>query len=651
MRINPIKTLPTLIWNCVLQGIAVAVVIAFLLSFVYGYVYYYQQQRQHVQQLAELLASSASTVDGANLVATQASILLVDDASIQNIVFYSTDNSIDNLSQADIDRTSSDWHNALLADTVSFNRAVTSHYAVDDQTQGNSLNTQLPSLGRGNTALDTSTTVAQTTATNALVGYINITLDVKKLRMQWLRKTIPLWLLTLVLGILVLAFIFRKLLRSSKDITALATTCELVINNPDLEQLPVIQQRFEFRELMHIKQSFVLLFERLRELREQYTALGDLEQRLHQKDKSLDIQRNNFQSMITHELKTSLNAISGGLQLLDSQHLSYDQQDTLAIISKGSQHLELTLEQIIQLNKIEKGQVTINLCEFNPLQMIANLLAKFDPIAQKKGLTLISHTHHIDYTLEGDANKIQQVLTALIDNAIKFTHQGQITIESQLAHFNHSIRWQIRVIDTGIGIDHNYIEKIFMPFFQVDSSKTRQYEGAGIGLPIVKQMLQLLAASIEVDSRVGEGSQFTIIIPLRNKYKNWQHSPLEGLNIIYCHADDNDFLAKELKRLGAAVTFQPIEKLMMAQLADARFDMMMFAEDILPEQVAQLAQLVRDYETKHRTLLIYWHPMNQVNERYKFEHELKIAGVDYYHSVPEHPETLVELLKKWMRED
>ncbi|MDN5565788.1 MAG: HAMP domain-containing histidine kinase, partial [Psychrobacter sp.] len=496
-----------------------------------------------------------------------------------------------------------------------------------------------------------STTVEQPTDTNALVGYINITLDVKELRMQWLRKTIPLWLLTLVLGILVLAFIFRKLLRSSKDITALATTCELVINNPDLEQLPVIQQRFEFRELMHIKQSFVLLFERLRELREQYAALGDLEQRLHQKDKSLETQRNNFQSMITHELKTSLNAISGGLQLLDSQHLSYDQQDTLAIISKGSQHLELTLEQIIQLNKIEKGQVTINLCEFNPLQMIADLLAKFDPIAQKKGLALISHTHHIDYTLEGDANKIQQVLTALIDNAIKFTHQGQITIESQLAHFNHSMRWQIRVIDTGIGIDHNYIEKIFMPFFQVDSSKTRQYEGAGIGLPIVKQMLQLLAASIEVDSRVGEGSQFTLIIPLRNKYKNWQHSPLEGLNIIYCHADDNDFLAKELKRLGAAVTFQPIEKLMMAQLVDARFDMMMFAEDILPEQVAQLAQLVRDYETKHRTLLIYWHPMNQANERYKFEHELKIAGIDYYHSVPEHPETLVELLKKWMGED
>lgn len=469
--------------------------------------------------------------------------------------------------------------------------------------------------------------------------------------MQWLRKTILLWLVTLVLGVLIIAFIFRKLLRSSKDIKELATTCELVINNPDLEQLPVIQQRFEFRELLHIKQSFMVLFERSRELREHSRALGGLEQRLHQKDKSLEAQRYNFQSMITHELKTSLNAISGGLQLLDAQHLSYDQQDTLAIISKGSQHLQLTLEQIIQLNKIEKGQVTVTLYEFSPLQMIADLLAKFDPIAQKKDIELISHIHHIDYILEGDANKIQQILTALIDNAIKFTQQAQITIESQLTHFNDSIRWQPTIIDTGIGINSTYIDKIFMPFFQVDSSKTRQYEGVGIGLPIVKQMLQLLSASIDVASSVDEGSQFSVTIPLRNKYKNWQQSVLEDLTIIYCYADNNDFLAKELQRLGAAVTFQPIEQLAAAQLTDDKFDMVMFAEDILPERVAQLAQLVRSYETEHRSLLIYWYPMYRENEVHKFEHTLKIAGIDYYHSVPEHPEPLIKLLKKWTGRD
>lgn len=220
-----------------------------------------------------------------------------------------------------------------------------------------------------------------------------------------------------------------------------------------------------------------------------------------------------------------------------------------------------------------------------------------------------------------------------------------------MTHFNDSIRWQITIIDTGIGINSTYIDKIFMPFFQVDSSKTRQYEGVGIGLPIVKQLLQVLSASIDVTSSIDEGSQFTVTIPLRNKYKHWQQSVLEDLTILYCYADNNDFLAKELQRLGAAVTFQPIEQLAAAQLTDAKFDMVMFAEDVLPERVAQLAQLVRSYETEHRSLLIYWYPIYRENEGYKFEHTLKIAGIDYYHSVPEHPEPLIKLLKKWTGRD
>lgn len=147
MHINSVKTLPSLIWNSVLQGIGVAVLIAFLLSFVYDYVYYYyQQQRLHVQQLAELLASSASTVDGANLVANQVSLLLADETSIQNIVFYSTDHPISTISQADIEQISDDWYNALFAHTISFNRAVTSYYVVGDEAQVNSRNAQIPSL-------------------------------------------------------------------------------------------------------------------------------------------------------------------------------------------------------------------------------------------------------------------------------------------------------------------------------------------------------------------------------------------------------------------------------------------------------------------------------------------------------------------------
>src|SRR5690606_39630514 len=90
---------------------------------------------------------------------------------------------------------------------------------------------------------------------------------------------------------------------------------------------------------------------------------------------------------------------------------------------------------------------------FKPLQLISDLLADYEPIAQQKGLTLSSHIHHIDYSLEGDAEKIQQILSILLSNAIKFTPTGQVSITSQLTHFDHSNRWQIRIKDSGIGID------------------------------------------------------------------------------------------------------------------------------------------------------------------------------------------------------
>lgn len=119
---------------------------------------------------------------------------------------------------------------------------------------------------------------------------------------------------------------------------------------------------------------------------------------------------------------------------------------------------------------------------------------------KKKGLELVSRVHHTGYTLEGDTTKIQQILNTLINNAIKFTENGQVVIESQLTHLNESMRWQVHIIDTGIGIEDVHFEDIFLPFFQVDSSQTREYEGIGVGLPVIKQIAQLIGASIEVSS-------------------------------------------------------------------------------------------------------------------------------------------------------
>ncbi|WP_201598685.1 sensor histidine kinase [Psychrobacter vallis] len=636
------KNISTLIWRSVIQAIILAVLAGFFLSLVYSLLDHYKEKRRHTQQLAALLAISASKADSADVVAEQVRFLLKHEPSIQSIFFYSTPQPLDNINQS-----RADWKNALFTNTVSFNYPVTSNYIDADST--------LDALNAGQrSAADLSSSIIEAPTTNstiqnsALVGYINITLDVNTLRLRWIQSNLLLWLLITVLTIFWVMYVLRKLNWPVRDIEALTEVCDTVIKTPELEQLPVIPQRFNFQELMQIKRAFIVLFNRLQKVKKDYEALAAFEQQLHKKDISLDVQLHNFQSMITHELKTSLNAIVGGLQLLDPDSLDGEQKDAVQIISNGSDKLVLSLEQIIQLNQIQKGQMSINCSEFNPLQLIADLLAKFEPIAQQKDLVLISQVHHIDYNLEGDAEKIQQILSILLSNAIKFTPAGQITITSQLTHFDKSNRWQISVKDTGIGIDDNHIEDIFNPFFQVDSSQTRQYEGSGVGLPVVKQIAQLMGATIDVESTLGVGTQFALTIAMPNQHQSRQPHLLDKLTVIYYYYNETGFLANELERLGATVRYHQHEQPVIADINREKIDMVMFAEDVSPNKAESLAKRIRRSESEHRALLVYWYPPHRARYVNSFEHGLKAAGIDYCYSATYKDKGLSDLLKRWL---
>lgn len=642
MNNHPSQTISTLIWRSVIQAIILALLAGFLLSFVGGLLHHYKEKRHHIQQMAALLTTSASTADGADIVAEQVRFLLESEPSIQSILFYSTPQPIE-----DSNQTNDDWKTVLFADTISLNYPVISNYIDGNRELEASTTNQSPptSLAEG---MDGSSGDDGAVSNNALVGYINITLDLKSLRLYWFQSTLLLWLIITISSLLGVLYLLRKLHWPVKDIESLTDACDVIIKNPDLKQLPVISQRFEFQELMQIKQTFIALFNRLQKIKQEYEAIADFEQQLHKKDLSLDVQLHNFQSMITHELKTSLNAIVGGLQLLDHDTLNIEQRDAVQIISKGSDKLVLSLDQIIQLNQIEKGQMTVTSIEFNPLQLMAELLAEFEPIAQKRGLTLISRIHHIDYTLEGDAEKIQQILSILLSNAIKFTPAGQVTITSQLTHFSKSNRWQISVKDTGIGIDNNYIEDIFNPFFQVDSSKTRQYEGSGVGLPVVKQMAQLMGATIEVESVLGVGTEFMLTVAMPSQRQSRQRHSLDRLTIIYYYYHEAGYLADELKRLGATVICRQHEQLVIEDMSLKKVDMVMFAEDIAPSTAESLTKRIRQSESDHRALVVYWYPQHQARHLESFEHFLKAAGVDYCHSAIYKDKALSNLLKHWM---
>ena len=639
------KSFLTFFYGSVFRTMAFAMLLASLLFVIFSLVIYYQEKQRHIEQSALLMATSAATVGGSDLIDRQVTMLLDAEPSVQSILFYSTNRALDNSEQTDSHTTIDDWKNALLARTVNFDYPVTSFSVDNDDVMSTEMFKPLIDYDVDKAVLQSS--IANTNNSN-VVGYINLTLDMNALRLEWLKSTLWLWALLLLMSSIYVLSIRSQLKNYVRDMQTLSKLCQTLSHHSTLEKLPVFALQSNIQELTNIKIALTSLFDHLQAARYDHEALIDIEQQLRNKELTLDIQRYNFQSMITHELKTSLNAVIGGLQLLDNQKLNIEQQDTIAMVTKGAQQLASTLQQIMQLNQLKKGQVSVTVSEFNPLQLMAELIAEFDPIAKKKGLILTSSIHHIDYSLVGDTAKIKQILSILLGNAIKFTASGQVGIQSQLTHFSRSNRWQVVIQDAGIGIETNHIDDIFDPFFQVDASQTRQYEGTGLGLPVVKQVAQLIGATIEVHSTVGVGSAFTVTMPMPNHQKPLQKSGFSSVTIIYYYYQKKGHLVDELADLGVTVICERYERSIFDHLNAHRIDALMFAEDLSPVIVESLTRQIRQAETDHRVLLVYWYSDQQADYLDSFEHGLKSVGIDYCHNVNVSDDTLEILLDLWL---
>lgn len=627
MSLSRPKAIIPLMRASIISIIGLTTVLAVVTAFGYDLIEEYNRKIDHVKQLGQLLASSASSPTGVDLVADQVSGLLNSDPVLKSIVFYSIDHPITHN-----ELNGSNWQRAWFADTVSINQAVTSRYIAPDfaDMMDDPIGSQMN----------------DSTQNNTLLGYINITVDVAALRKQWVSKYRFIWLFTFITAPMSAFLILRLLTKPLEQFTKLAEISDEVVRNPELTQLPVVQQSYELNEINSIKSALIVLFNRLDAMRQEHQALKAYEEQLQNKDLSLDVQRHSFQSMITHELKTSLNAIFGGLQLLNNHYLSNEQQDALTIIRKGSQHLDFTLEQIIQLNRIEKGQVALNLVEFNPLQLISDLMAEFEPIARHKGLELTSQITHVDYKLEGDVSKLRLILSALLDNAIKFTKEGRVTIESHLDHFDKNTRWRIKVIDTGIGMEARYFEDIFTPFFQIDPSINREFEGVGVGLSLAKQMAQLLGASLDVESEPGRGSQFSLIVQLDNWHQHHNKHLLEGLKALYYHQEQQPKLPAELTTYGLDIKSLQHVKSVLDIISEHAYDLLIISEDVSPKKAIYLAREIRNLESTTRVLIVY---MFEATQRMDIlEPDLKAAGVDYCQVSSIAPKQFAIKLQEWL---
>ncbi|PWR69530.1 PocR ligand-binding domain-containing protein [Methanospirillum stamsii] len=221
-----------------------------------------------------------------------------------------------------------------------------------------------------------------------------------------------------------------------------------------------------------------------------------------------------FLSRMSHELRTPLNAILGYSQLLKNQsNLTDTQKNQILTIKKSGEHLLDLINEILEVSRIEQKKITIENKPFNIHDLVKGILELSRVRAQEKNLLLLyEEISPVPDFLIGDERRIKEVLLNLVSNAIKYTNDGMVTLHTGYTNDQGGL-FTGEVIDTGIGIDPEEIDTIFLPFTQL-AGEVSSTDGAGLGLTIVKQLLELMGGTIEVNSIPGKGSRFYFTMPL-----------------------------------------------------------------------------------------------------------------------------------------
>lgn len=220
--------------------------------------------------------------------------------------------------------------------------------------------------------------------------------------------------------------------------------------------------------------------------------------------------KSNFLSAMSHELRTPLNGIIGMASLLGSYELDEDLQECVDVILSSADSLLGVISHILDLSKIEAGKIELEHIRFNLKALILDLKRIFTFLAQEKNIDFeVALDPALPIHVQGDPVRLKQVLTNLINNALKFTEKGSIALSLSIEkHCPKHVHILFSVQDTGIGISEEAKKNLFQPFFQADSSTTRNYGGTGLGLTICKEFVELMQGSISVDSEPQKGSRF-----------------------------------------------------------------------------------------------------------------------------------------------